>query len=406
MSDAGDPARRIAEDAARRSYGKLLAWLAARSRDIAAAEDALAEAFAQALAAWPARGVPDAPEAWLLTAARRNLGKRARHAAVRKAAEPALALLEDERVRDDADAIPDRRLELLFVCAHPAIDPASRTPLMLQTVLGLDAARIASAFLVSPDAMGRRLSRAKAKIRDAGIVFALPAAEDLAPRLDAVREAIYAAYTCGWDEAIGADRGDSDLSGEALFLGRLLAACLPGEPESLGLASLMLHAQARRAARRDADGAFVAFDEQDRALWDADMIAEAEAALARAAAFGRPGRYQTEAAIQSFHVARLTHGKANWAALDALYEALSVFAPTMGTGVGRAAARLNAGDARAALALLDALPDTRETYQPYWAVRAAAFDALGRRDEASTAYERAAGLAADPAVRARLLRRV
>lgn len=406
MSDAGDPVRRAAEDAARRTYGKLLAWLGARSRDIAAAEDALSEAFAQALVAWPERGVPDHPEAWLLTAARRNLGKGARHMKVRRAAEPTLALLDDERAQDETGAVPDRRLELLFVCAHPAIDAAAHTPLMLQTVLGLDAARIASAFLVSPGAMGRRLGRAKTKIRDAGIAFARPALEDLHPRLDAVREAIYAAYTSGWDEAFGADARGSDLAHEALFLGRLLVACLPDEPESLGLLALMLHAEARRLARRDYDGAFVALDEQDLARWDRAMIAEAETALARAASFGQPGRFQTEAAIQSFHVARRSGAPADWDSLDALYAALAALAPTMGAEVGRAAARLNAGDADAALARLDALPATRESYQPYLAVRAAALDALGRRDEARAAYERAAGLTTDPAVRARLLSRV
>jgi predicted RNA polymerase sigma factor len=406
VSEATGSARAAADAAARRSYGKLVAWLAARSRDIAAAEDALAEAFAQALAAWPSQGVPSAPEAWLLTAARRNLGKRARHARVRLATETTLAMLDEERARDESGALPDRRLELLFVCAHPAIDPGAHTPLMLQTVLGLDAARIASAFLVSPGAMGKRLTRAKAKIRDAGIGFALPAPEELRPRLDAVREAIYAAYTSGWDEAFGADPHGSDLAGEALFLGRLLAARLPDEPESLGLAALMLYAEARRAARRDESGAFVALDEQDTARWDQAMMAEAETFLARAASMGWPGRFQTEAAIQSFHVARRCGARADWAALDALYEALAHFAPTMGAEVGRAAAKLNAGSASAALALLDALPAAREPYQPYWAVRAAALEALGRRDEARSAYARAAGLTSDPAVRARLLSRV
>jgi RNA polymerase sigma-70 factor (ECF subfamily) len=384
----------------------LLAWVAARGRDIAAAEDALADAFAQALAAWPERGVPESPEAWLLTAARRNLGKRARHTAVRAAAEPALAWLEDERGSGDAGAVLDKRLELLFVCAHPAIDPAAHTPLMLQTVLGLDAARIASAFLVSPGAMGRRLTRAKTKIRDAGIGFAVPSPEDLRPRLDAVREAIYAAYTTGWDDATGANPRRAELAGEALFLGRLLDACAPGEPETLGLLALMLYAEARREARRDASGAFVALDDQDIARWDRAAIAEAEDLLARASSLGRPGRFQTEAAIKSFHVARRFGAPVDWTALDALYEALAHFAPTMGAEVGRAAAKLNSGDAGAALARLDALPETRADYQPYWAERAAALEALGRAEEAGKAFARAAGLTDDPAVRARQLSRL
>lgn len=406
MTHTGIDARRAAEDAARRSYGKLLAFLAARSRDIASCEDALAEAFAQALAAWPARGLPDAPEAWLLTAARRNLGKRARHAQTRADAASALALLADEREDRELRALPDRRLELLFVCAHPAIDPSARTPLMLQTVLGLDAARIASAFLVSPAAMGQRLARAKAKIRDARIAFALPQAEDLAPRLDDVREAIYAAYTAGWDDAFAGARGEGDLAREALFLGGLLADALPAEPETLGLLALMTYAQAREAARRDPSGAFVPLDDQDTAMWDKDALAAAETLLARASSFMRPGRFQTEAAIQSFHVARRAGAAVDWRALDALYEALSAFAPTMGAEVGRAAARLNAGDAAAALDRLDALPEARETYQPYWAVRGAALEALGRADDSRAAYARAAGLSADPAVRARLLSRL
>ena len=406
MTGAGDPARRAAEDAARRSYGKLLAWLTSRSRDIAAAEDALADAFAQALAAWPERGIPDAPEAWLLTAARRNLGKRARHRNVRAAAEPTLALLDDERAGSERGAVPDRRLELLFVCAHPAIDPAVHTPLMLQAVLGLDAARIASAFLVSPDAMGRRLGRAKVKIRDAGIAFALPAPEDLEPRLASVLEAIYAAYTTGLDDALSADPRRADLAAEALFLGRVAVDVAPGEPEALGLLATMLFAESRRRARRDAAGRFVALDDQDRALWDAGAIAEAEAALARAARMGRPGRYQLEAAIQSFHVARLTNGAGDWRALDALHAALWAFAPTMGTAVGWAAAKLRAGDAAGALAHLENLPPEKSGFQPYWAVRAAVLDALERHEEARGAFERAAGLTDDPAVRARLLVRV
>ncbi|MFM8801807.1 MAG: RNA polymerase sigma factor [Tagaea sp.] len=404
MSQAA--ARGAAEAAARRSYGKLVAWLAGRARDIAAAEDALADAFAAALAVWPDRGVPDSPEAWLLTAARRNLSKRVRHAGVRKAAEPALALLSAERAEDPAGALPDRRLELLFVCAHPAIDPAAHTPLMLQTVLGLDAASIASAFLVSPAAMGQRLSRAKAKIRDARIAFARPAPEDIRPRLEAVLEAIYAAYTAGLDEWLGGDTRRGDLAGEALFLGRLLADALPDEPEPSGLLSLMLHVEARRAARRDAAGAYVPLDAQDVARWDRAAIVEAEAALGRAARAGRPGRFQTEAAIQSFHVARRAGGAADWSALDALYEALFALAPTMAAAVGRAAARLNAGDFAGAIVLLDALPDAREAYQPYWAVRAAALDAAGDRAGAHAAYTRAAGLSGDPAVRATLLARL
>ena len=227
-------ARRAVERAARDSYGRLVAFLAARSRDVAAAEDALGDAFRAALEAWPRTGIPTRPEAWLLTAARRRLIDRTRHAGVHDAALPTLLAAADEA--EDAatgDSIfPDERLALLFVCAHPAIDAAARTPLMLQVVLGLDAARIASAFLVQPGAMSRRLVRAKAKIRDAGIRFALPDAGDLPDRLDAVLGAIYAAYGSGWDDVAGADPRRRGLAAEAIDLGRLLVGPAAGRAGS------------------------------------------------------------------------------------------------------------------------------------------------------------------------------
>ncbi len=226
---------------------------------MAAAEDALADVFLAALETWPRRGVPDKPEAWLLTAARRRLIDGTRHARVEAGALPALLAAADEAqaVASIDSVFPDERLKLLFICAHPAIDAVVRTPLMLQTVLGLDAARIASAFLVKPATMGQRLSRAKAKIRDAGIRFALPNAADLPPRLDAVLEAIYAAYGTGWDDVAGADPRRRGLASEAIELGRLLRHLMPGEPEAQGLLALMLHCEARRKARRTAAAAYV-----------------------------------------------------------------------------------------------------------------------------------------------------
>ena len=291
-------ARAIAEDAARASYGRLLAWLALRTRDLAEAEDALADAFASALETWPARGVPDAPEAWLLAVARRKLIDRARRAATRNEAAPGLALVAEEaEAAMQADRFPDERLKLLFVCAHPAIDAGARTPLMLQTVLGLDAGRISSAFLVSPSSMGQRLVRAKKKIRDAGLRFETPGPEHLAERLDAVLAAVYAAFGTGWEDADGADPRRAGLADEAIFLGRVIVQLLPEEPEALGLLALMLYAHARRRARRK-DGAYVPLDEQDTRLWDATLVVEAETALIDAGRHGEPGRYQLEAAIQ------------------------------------------------------------------------------------------------------------
>lgn len=247
------------ERAARDSYGRLTAYLAARSRDLAAVEDALADAFASALRSWPVDGVPDKPEAWLLTVARRRLIDHSRHARVHDESVPTLVAATEEaqdlsRMRT---GFPDERLKLLFVCAHPAIDPGIRTPLMLQTVLGMDAGRIASAFLVKPSAMGQRLVRAKTKIRDAGIAFQVPNPEELPSRLDAVLEAVYAAYGSGWDDVAGADPRRSGLTAEAIGLGRLLTELCPGEPEALGLLALMLHCEARRDARRGPTGAYI-----------------------------------------------------------------------------------------------------------------------------------------------------
>jgi len=394
--------RNAIEQAARESWGRLLAFLAARTRDLAAAEDALADAYAAALETWPQRGVPARPEAWLLTAARRRLIDGARHARVQADAVPALLALTEEaqEMAITEDRFPDERLRLLFVCAHPAIAANVRTPLMLQVVLGLDAARIASAMLVQPAAMGQRLSRAKTKIRDAGIAFETPDATALPERLDAVLEAIYAAYGSGWDDLAGADPRRKGLAVEALDLGRMLLQLLPGEPEARGLLALMLHCEARRAARRDAAGAYVPLQEQDTARWSREFIAEAERHLAIAARVGVMGRFQLEAAIQSAHAQRASSGRTDWETVALLYAGLVRFAPTVGAQVGYAAAIAEARGAAAGWAQLQAMPaDVVASYQPYWAVAAHLLARLDRRAEAQAAYARAMGLCEDSALR-------
>jgi len=369
---------------------------------VAAAEDALGDALVSALETWPRDGIPANPVAWLLSAARRKLIDAARHAHVEAAAAPALEILIDPARRADmTDAVfPDERLKLLFVCAHPAIDDAARTPLMLQAVLGLDAARIASAFLVAPATMSQQLVRVKAKIRDAGIRFDVPDLHELPSRVAAVLEAIYAAFGSGWDDVAGADSRRRGLADEAIWLGRLVTRLLPGEPEALGLLALMLHCDARRAARRDADGRYVPLDQQDVARWSRAMIDEAEQILAAAASAGRPGRFQLEAAIQSAHARRATTGRTDWEAIALLYEGLLRCGATTGARVGQAAALARARDAAAGLAALDTLSyDTVSTYQPYWALRAHLLKRLGRADEARDSYTRAIGLSEDSAVR-------
>jgi RNA polymerase sigma-70 factor (ECF subfamily) len=301
---------------------------------------------------------------------------------------------------------PDERLKLLFVCAHPAIDPAMHTPLMLQTVLGLDAARIAHAFLISPTTMGQRLVRAKTKIRDGGIRFEIPQERELPQRLDAVLEAIYAAFGIGWDDMAGVDQCGRDLAEEAIWLARVLLQLMPREAEVHGLLALMLHCEARRAARRAPDGRYVPLSEQDCQKWSRPLMEEAERHLGEASSRGRMGRFQLEAAIQSVHAERARSGKTQWNAVMMFYEQLIRISPTLGTRTGYAAAVAEAKGAEAALAALDTIaPDDVSAYQPYWAVRAHVLQQLGKRPEAVDAFDRAIGLTEDPAVRQFLLQR-
>jgi RNA polymerase sigma-70 factor (ECF subfamily) len=360
------------ERVARESYARLIAFLSARSHDVAAAEDALADAVEAALAHWPQHGVPDRPEAWLLTAARHRLIDAARHRQVHAEFEAEFLALADEaeqQLHDEA-AFPDERLKLMFVCAHAAIDRAARAPLMLQTVLGLDAARIAAAFLVEPAAMGQRLTRAKAKIREARLPFEVPAQSDFAPRLDAVLDAIYVAYGSGWDDVEGIDATRRGLAQEALQVCELLLRMLPDEPEALGLMALMLHCEARRDARRDA-GRYVPLSEQDVSRWSPAHMRAAEECLLRASRAGRIGRFQLEAAIQSVHARRAQTGVTDWEEIALLYQGLVHLAPTLGALLGRAAAVAYAHGAEAGWQLLQQIPSDRVgAHQPYWALQA------------------------------------
>lgn len=403
MPDAATAAA-AAEAAARRSYGKLVAFVAARTRDVAAAEDALAAAFESALRHWPEQGVPANPEAWLLTAARRQAIDAARRRRTHDEAAADLLLFGFGELSTDDEApraIPDDRLLLLFACAHPAIEHSVRAPLMLQTILGFDAATIASAFLVAPATMGQRLVRAKAKIKRAGIPFRLPGHDDLPERLASVLEAIYAAFSEGWSDPTGTEARHRNLTEEGIWLGQLIVALLPDEPEALGLLALMLHAHARRAARRDAQGRYVPLAEQDPAHWDAAAIDHAEALLRRASRLGTIGRYQLEAALQSAHVVRRRTGRADWPAIAQLYDALLALTGSPVVAINRAVAIAETRGAAEGLAALDAIAaDARlADYQPFWAARAGLLARTGDRLAADAAYARAIGLEADASVR-------
>ncbi|MDR3403065.1 MAG: sigma factor [Chthoniobacter sp.] len=406
MNDAAT--RALVETTARNSYGRLIAFLAARSGDVAGAEDALGDAFVAALERWPEAGVPQKPEAWLLQVARHRLIDAARHQEVRQKSEPFLQQMTEEarEVADREDHFPDERLKLLFVCAHPAIDPAARTPLMLQTVLGVDAARIASAFLVSPAAMAQRLVRAKSKIRDAGIPFRVPNPPEWNERVSFVLDAIYSGYTAGWESVNEAGSTHHALAADAIAIGRTLVQLMPAEPEALGLLALMLHCEARREARYTSDGRFVPLDQQDTARWSRPMMKEAEEHLRAAAACRRMGRYQLEAAIQSIHADRAVSGYIDWPEIVLLYVGLMQFAPGIGSLVGRAVALAQSGRLEAGWAALEAIPGDRViNYQPYWATRGHLLRMLEREDEAVQAFTRAASLTDDPALREYLFRR-
>ena len=409
QAERDELARAAAEAVARRSYGKLVAFLSARTGDVAGAEDALADAFAAALQEWPQQGAPDNPEAWLFSVARNKQVDAARRRQTGAQAAGHLQLIAEEIAASPAgeDTIPDDRLRLMFACAHPAIDASVRAALILQTVLGFDASAIASAFLLSPEAMSQRLVRAKNKIRQAGIPFRLPERDELAGRLDSVLEAIYAVFSEGWSDPAGTELRRRNLAEEGIWLGRLVVSLLPEEPEALGLLSLMLYAEARRAARRDEAGEYVPLADQDTGRWNAAMIAEAEELLLRAGRIGASGRYQLEAAVQSAHAVRRFGRASDWAAIARLYESLSALIDSPVIAINWAIAVAETKGPAAGLAILDGLvlDDQLSLYQSYWAARASLLARSGKTGEAQQSYDMAIGLEADPAVRRFLQRR-
>lgn len=404
MSRASDQA---VADVVRTSYGRLVALVAARTNDLAAAEDALSDALVAALRTWPERGIPDSPEAWMLTAARRSLiGTHRRRETAARAA-PAIAMLHDETSASPASSFPDRRLELMFACTSPALSPVVRAPLMLQAVLGLDAARIAEAFLVKPATLGQQLSRAKQRIAAAGIPYRIPDAAELPERLGFVLDAIYAAYSTGWNDPEGSDPKRADLTAEAIHLAIALTDLLPDEAEAHGLAALLLHSDARRDARRDAAGRFVPLSEHDMTRWSRDSIERAEHHLARALALRVVGPYQLQAAIQSVHNRRAATGSTDWAAISVLYDGLRQLAPSTGANIARAAAHLHAYGPEAAAAALDDVERAAvDEYQPYWVTRAEIALARGDVEAARTYMSRAIALTTDTHTVEHLMRRI
>jgi len=400
--------RAAAEAAARDAYGRLIALLAARTCDIAAAEDAMSAAFVSALVVWPTRGIPDKPEAWLLTAARRNLidiGRR--QTSARKAVPDLIRLVDDTfEPTDTHSAFPDERLKLMFICAHPALDSGLHTPLMLQTVLGFDAKRIARVYLLSASAMGQRLVRAKAKLRELQPKFIEPDQTEWPKRLNAVHQAVYAAYTCGWDMPGQKSAPESGFAREAMALARMLTGLVPDNGETLGLLALILYCEARRPARLDEGENYMPLSLQDTGLWNATLIDRAEMVLHHALERGPAGRFVLEAAIQSAHCARRQTGQTDHAALLALYDRLICVHPGLGARIARAGVLGEVGEIAAGLEALDELEGERDMrggrldqYQPYWAARAHLLALAGQTTDATQAYQRAAKLTPDASVR-------
>ena len=407
-ADDGLAARR-AEQVARESYGRLLAHLASAWRDVSSAQDALAEAFEAALTHWPERGVPENPVAWLAAVARRKLLDQARSRRIAQQSEEHVIRRFEELATavDDPDALPDRRLALMLICAHPAIDPNIRAPLMMQVVLGVEAARIASAYLVAPATMGQRLSRAKAKIRDAGIPFTFADAEERVERIASVLDALYGAFSISHDEAFADDPSGQGLAEEAIWLARVVVSLSAGEPEPLGLLALFLFIHARRGARRDEDGRYVPLTGQDTTRWRAATVDEAEAHLLLAAERQVVGRFQLEAAIQSAHCVRRHGQRVAWDAIATLYGRLQEMTGSRVVEVNRAVALANAGDLAEGLEILRAVEGKGSlgSFQPFWAAKAELHARAGWVGSAVAAYDRAIGLERDPAVRNFLLTR-
>jgi len=378
-----------AELAARTSYGRLLALVAAGTHDIAGAEDALSDAFERALRTWPVDGVPDRADAWLLTVARNRQRDHWRSAEATRttALDPdthAPVHLDDV----DPDAVPDRRLELMLVCAHPAISVGDRTPLMLNTVLGFTAQQVARSYAVPTRTMATRLVRAKHRIRDNRIPFRLPDRSQLPERMDAVLAAVYAAYVIEWSTG----PGERDLPPEALHLAEVLAELVPADAEVHGLAALVELSAARRPARFAPDGRFVPLASQDTALWDADLIARAHDHLRAAHPARVVGRYQLEAAVQAVHCARRETGRTDWPTLLELHRSLAVVAPSLGSATALAAVTAQVEGPAAGLALLDADAGRTARFQPAWATRAELLTRLGRPADAAAAYDHAIAL--------------
>lgn len=397
---------RKVEGIARLSYGRLVASLAFRIGSVSGAEDAFSDALIRALEVWPEQGIPRNPEGWLLKAARNKAVDRIRSEQLAIKYRTEIDMLLGDLDAEEEKGSVDPRLRLMFACAHPAIDARLRAPLMLQTVLGVDAQRMASVYLVSPGTLGQRLTRAKAKIEQSGIPMTLPAEKDeYDARLDDILAAIYAAYAVGQNGAGSGDAKATSLAREALWLASIICSALPHAAEAHGLFALILYTESRRPARTHTQsGQLVPLKEQNPKFWLADIVEDADQALCNARQHLTLGRFQIEASIQALHMARRRTGETNWDELQILYRGLVQISPTVGAMTGQAAVEAEVSGPEDGLKLLDSIDHLhRDTYQPWHATRAHLLARAGETERAIGAFEKAIGLSDDPSERAYLV---
>ncbi|MFF5217417.1 RNA polymerase sigma factor [Micromonospora sp. NPDC000442] len=388
----------------------MVASLARRFGDLDVAEEAAAEAFVTAAERWPREGVPPNPGGWLATTATRKAIDRLRRDSQRDAKHRAARMVYDDTPAEPTGPIEDDRLRLVFTCCHPALAMQARVALTLRLLGGLTVGEIARAFLVPETTMARRITRAKAKVKAAGIPYRVPEADDIHERLVGVLAVVYLVFNEGYLPSQGDDPVRADLSDEAIRLGRLLRTLLPDDGEVAGLLALMLLTDARRSARVSRTGELVTLDEQDRGAWDRTLVAEGRALVrerisAVAGGGDPPGRYQLQAAINMVHMDAPSSRDTDWSTIVALYGRLLLLDPSPIVRLNRAVGVAEVDGPAVGLAEIDRLADTLDGYHAFHAARADLLRRLGRGGESRAAYDRAIGLAGNPAERAYLARR-